>query len=405
VVNKAIAKYLRAHAEPESATLENFPSISPRHVLVIPAFRETTEFAERIDAGFNTEILAIVVINQPAGQEEPLNRELLNFFRRYPLIWQQGNLSLFRANNGNLHWLVVDRFSAGRTVDAKQGVGLARKLGCDLAVALMAAERSAPWICSTDADATLPHDYFHALDSCPNDAVAAVFSVEHATSANEDGGISAATARYECALRYYIDGLAWAGSPYAFPTIGSALAVRPQAYCECRGFPRKSGGEDFYLLNKLAKLGRVHWLKNTVISVAARLSDRVPFGTGPAVKKILALANPADFLYYTPDTFIELRTWLHHIPNIWWQLQNNRAPLETLPPHLQSVLREAGIDKLWGHIQRQVTTPEQCEITAHHWFDAFQTLKFIRRLQDLRYPARPLEQCLQIAPFYQENVP
>lgn len=406
MINRAVTKYLRAHAEPECAALEEFPLISPQHVLIIPAFRETPEFAERITAKSTSGVLVIVVINQPEGQEEPLNRELMNFFQRYPSIWQNGNLSLFSANNGDLHWLVVDRFSSGRTIAAKQGVGLARKLGCDLAVTLMAAgDGHASWICSTDADATLPDNYFPTLESCPADAVAAVFNVEHAAPAEEEESILAATRQYERALRYYVDGLAWAGSAYAFPTIGSALAVRVQAYCECRGFPRKSAGEDFYLLNKLAKLGRVHWLADTVISVRARLSDRVPFGTGPAVKKILALAAPAEFTYYAPNTFIELRTWLSHIPHIWGQLQNNRHPLEGLPPTLQQILCDAGINQLWAHIQRQVRDPAQCETNVQHWFDAFQTLKFIRRLQDLRYPALPLDQCLQLAPFYQENAP
>ena len=403
VVNKALTKYLRTYAEPECVALESFPPISPRHILVIPAFRETTEFAERISATFDSDILIIVIINQPDGEEEPLNRRLMNFFHQCPLVWQNGNLSLFTDTGGALHWLVVDRFSAGRTIDAKQGVGLARKLGCDLAVAVMAADRdSTSWICSTDADATLPRDYFNALDSCPTDAVAAVFSVKHTAPESGDIQILAATVQYERALNYYTAGLAWAGSPYAFPTIGSALAVRMQAYCECRGFPRKPGGEDFYLLNKLAKLGRVHWLKNTVISVTARLSDRAPFGTGQAVKKILDLVEPAEFVYYAPQTFIELRTWIHHISKIWSLIQSHRDPLENLPPHLHGILMEAGIDNLWAHIRRQIDNPKRCEIVVHHWFDAFQTLKFIRRLQDLRYPALPLDKCLQLAPFYQE---
>lgn len=420
MANRAVTKYLRAHAEPECAALVNFPPISPQQVLVIPAFRETTEFAQHIAARATSSLLVIVVINQPAGPEEPLNRELMRFFRREPVIWQNDNVSLFSANEGTLHWLVVDRFSAGRTIDIKQGVGLARKVGCDLAAALMTAGYGqTSWICSTDADATLPDDYFPALESCAADTVAAVFSVEHQAFTvehqaftvehmaftEEDSPIVAATKRYERALRYYVDGLAWAGSPYAFPTIGSALAVRLQAYCECRGFPRKPAGEDFYLLNKLAKLGRVHWLTDVVISVKARLSDRVPFGTGPAVQKILALADPAEFTYYAPDSFVELRTWLNYIPRIWPQIHKNRDPLEGLPDYLQQILREAGIETLWAHIQRQVSGPAQCETSVHHWFDAFQTLKFIRRLQDMRYPALPLEQCLQLAPFYSDNYP
>lgn len=403
MISRAVAKYLRTYAEAECAALAGFPALAPQGVLVIPAYRETPEFAEHIARLQTPGLLVIVVINQPPGPEEPLNQALMRFFGRYPTVWRKDHLTLFSANAGALHWLVVDRFHSGLTLDPKQGVGLARKLGCDLAVALMAdaADHSA-WIACTDADAFLPAHYFQALASCPQDPVATVFDIEHQSAEGEAEGLVAATRLYERALRYYVDGLTWAGSPYAFPTIGSALAVRVQAYCECRGFPRKSAGEDFYLLNKLAKLGRVHWCKDVVIGVKARLSDRVPFGTGPAVEKILTLPNPRELTYYAPSTFVELRTWLRHIPSIWQQLQDQRDPLEGLPAHLPPLLREAGIDILWAHIRRQVRSPAHCETSVHHWFDAFQTLKFIRRLQESHYPALPLDQCLTLAPFYQE---
>lgn len=254
-LNKAVTKYLHTYAEPECACLDDFPAIGVTHTLVIPCFRETADFAHRLTKGHGTSPkLIIVVINQPPGPEDPLNRELLRFFEGHPRLWRSRNLSLFKSNTDALHWLVVDRFTSGRTIDPKQGVGLARKLGSDLAARLIAAGRcTSRWICTTDADATLPDDYFLAVESCPADAVAAVFNVTHADSA--DPLISAATERYERALRYYVDGLAWAGSPYAFPTVGSALAIHMHAYCECRGFPRKAGGEDFYLLNKMANSG------------------------------------------------------------------------------------------------------------------------------------------------------
>jgi hypothetical protein len=406
ILTKTIAKYLRVYAEPECAALEDFPAISPQHYLVIPCYSETPDFARRLAAsalGFCSALI-IVVINQPPGVHEPLNSQLRNYFQQYSLLWQKHHLSLFSANNEKLHWLVVDRFSPGLEIDPKQGVGLARKLGCDLAAFLMAKNPTwQRWICTTDADAILPGDYFAALDSVPIDSSAAVFSVEHIT--NESNAIFNATKIYECALRYYVDGLAWAGSPYAFPTIGSALAVSLQAYCECRGFPRRAGGEDFYLLNKLAKLGAVSWLKKPTIQLMSRISNRAPFGTGPAVKKILELDRPDDFTYYAPEAFSDLRAWLRHIPAIWLQLQAGRDPLKNLPTHLQAILTDAGIENLFVHLRRQIDNPQQCTRAVHHWFDAFQTLKFIRRLQDLYYPAQPLAACLRNAPFYPDEPP
>lgn len=406
-MTKAIDKYLRLYAEPECAELEDFPPLSARHCLVIPCYKETADFARRlaVSALCSCDTLIIVVINQPPGAVESLNQQLWDYFLQHTLVWQKKHVSLFSTNSARLHWLVVDRFSEGLTIDAKQGVGLARKLGCDLAAFLLARNSAdTRWICTTDADAHLPDDYFAALASCSEHTSAAVFSVRHIPTPEIEPAIFSATQSYERALHYYVDGLAWAGSPYAFPTIGSALAVTLQAYCESRGFPRRAGGEDFYLLNKLAKLGPVVWLQNTVIQIEARISARTPFGTGPAVQKILELNNAEDFLYYAPEVFSDLRIWLQHIPTVWQRLQNQEHPLQNLPQHIQDVLGDSGINALWGHIRRQIDNSQQCERAIHHWFDAFQTLKFIRRLQDQYYPAQPLRICLHNAPFYLDRL-
>ena len=130
------------------------------------------------------------------------------------------------------------------------------------------------------------------------------------------------TQLYEYSLRYYVAGLSYAGSPYAFHTIGSTLAVNAVHYARVRGFPRRQAGEDFYLLNKLAKVGSVRQLSAETdcepIDIAARRSDRVPFGTGAAVGKLMELENPAtEFLLYHPAVFGLLRGWLGSLPAFW----------------------------------------------------------------------------------------
>ena len=131
-----------------------------------------------------------------------------------------------------------------------------------------------------------------------------------------------ATRLYEYSLRYYVAGLSFAHSPYAFHTIGSTIAVNAAHYAKVRGFPRRQAGEDFYLLNKLAKVGAIMQLGAETdcepIDIAARLSDRVPFGTGAAVGKIMELEDPArEFLLYHPSVFGLLRSWLGSLPAIW----------------------------------------------------------------------------------------
>src|SRR5260370_15593309 len=100
--------------------------------------------------------------------------------------------------------------------------------------------------------------------------------------------------RYELFLRSYVLGLADAGSPYAFHTLGSTVAVHTLAYAKVRGFPRRAAGEDFYLLNKLAKVGSIAQLDGAPLIIRGRRSHRLPFGTGAALNHILPGAPPGD---------------------------------------------------------------------------------------------------------------
>ena len=83
----------------------------------------------------------------------------------------------------------------------------------------------------------------------------------------EDQFCNTATALYELRLHHYVLGLEYAGSPYAYHTLGSCLAVKADAYAQVRGFPKRAGAEDFYLLNKLAKLGAMPRLQGRCIRI------------------------------------------------------------------------------------------------------------------------------------------
>lgn len=393
---KATAQYLARYAEAEVELLHDFPPLAFRHCLIIPCFRESVAFAERLTHSplSHPQLLIIVVVNQTTPQPVALNQALLQYFSAFGTIWQHGHLRLCQAQPGTPHWLIVDRCQY--PLPAKQGVGLARKIGCDLAVAMQQqGHLQTQWLHNSDADAHLPANY---LDLPSEPYTAAVYSFKH-IPADAAPEVWQATQLYEQALRYYVAGLAWAGSAFAQQPIGSTLACTAKAYCQVRGFPKRSAGEDFYLLNKLAKLGPVFQAQATV-EIEARVSDRVPFGTGPQVQSISALANPSrDFCYYHPQTFVQLKTWLAAMPEVWFNLQRGCPPLAGLNLQIQQALTEAGADRVWNHIKKQSANAQACQRELHTWFDGFQTLKFLRRLQAAHYPPLPLWQCLQEAPF------
>ncbi len=394
-----VEKYLRVHAEPEIALLRQWSRQCFQQCLVIPAYRETTGFVQRlIDSPFwkNADILVIIVINQPVDTPvDPLNQKLAEFFQPCPLLETAGNLRLYRVYGQRL--LVVDRFTTGRQIPVRHGVGAARKIGFDLAVYLhVTGQLQNPVIYSADADAILPNHYFSTQFRCSS---AAVFDFEHIAAAGTDAAVFYATGLYESALRYFRQGLQWAGSPYAFTSMGSAMAVHARAYCQVHGFPRRSGGEDFYLLNKLAKIAPVQYVPQIRIRIVARRSSRVPFGTGPAIQQILALDQPdRDYLYYHPDLFVLLKNWIDLMPELCRTATNDTLK-HALPATALDALQSLGVDNLVSHLATNTPHESQRLQSTHQWFDAFRTLKFIRYLQTRYVPPLPLAMCLQQAPW------
>ncbi len=405
--------YLDNYAEAESQyALENINVITFDHVVAVPAYNEDIAFLKRLKVHCENEtnVLAILIINEPDGPETKqvaqcqLNSELFDYgLNSGKLHWQNKNLSHIRWKN-NCHLILIDRFSEERKIPYKQGVGLARKIACDVGVALIAKNNSQQSkrtnvIHSTDADAALPADYFkRTLDVESHSA--ATFPFVHRGECDE---ISAATYLYEQSLHYYVNGLRWAGSPYAFHTIGSCLAFSATHYCQVRGFPKRSGGEDFYLLNKLAKLAPIKLLDGEAIILASRNSNRVPFGTGPAVGKILKLKRQSEFQSYDPIVFKELATLLKQFKQYWNLRKSPSHWLAQLTLPSRNTLSNLGIHRLFEHIDNNVTSESHCRQQIQFWFDGFRTLKYIHELQNNFYPSITLSEALRRARFLLED--
>lgn len=180
-------------------------------------------------------------------------------------------------------------------------------------------------------------------------------------------------------MRQYVRGLRAAGSPYAYHALGSALAVDGTAYAQVRGFPKRNGGEDFYLLNKVAKVGSILNLAQPELCIDARQSDRVPFGTGPAINRLLSEQGfDQAAIFYHPDTFNHLREWLAQMPDSWGQaIADLPLPDETL----QALYTLGTLPA--AETARQISKTRAAYVRhMHNWFDALKTLRFIHLLRD-----------------------
>ncbi|MCL2412874.1 MAG: glycosyltransferase family 2 protein [Bacteroidales bacterium] len=111
--------------------------------------------------------------------------------------------------------------------------------------------------------------------------------------------------RYEIYMRCYLKNLVRIRSPYAFTALGSAMAVRVDAYRKMGGMVPKKSGEDFYFLQQLSKIGHVETKNSVFVYPSNRLSDRVFFGTGPALIKGVA-GDWNSYPIYSPKLWDEI---------------------------------------------------------------------------------------------------
>ena len=128
----ALAKYLQLYAEVEASELPQ-PPHKYRHALVIPAYRESARLLEQLgqllDTNHNS--LVVLVINCP--ETAPQKPELAAAIEQHYALLSGNTVARYYDAGNDSNVLVVDRYSAGRTIARKQGVGLARKIGCDIA--------------------------------------------------------------------------------------------------------------------------------------------------------------------------------------------------------------------------------------------------------------------------------
>jgi hypothetical protein len=161
----------------------------------------------------------------------------------------------------------------------------------------------------TDADCIVDPYYLSEISQefNRNNYEAAVVNFAH--DINGDDEETKAIVCYEIFLRYYVLGLNFAKSDYAFHTIGSTMLCTPEAYVKVEGMNKRKAAEDFYFLEKLAKIYPIGELKSTYVYPAKRGSWRVPFGTGRSVDRYLSNSRD-EYLLYNPKSFIVLKTWL-----------------------------------------------------------------------------------------------
>ncbi len=276
------------------------------------------------------------------------------------------------------------------------GVGMARKIGMDTALCVLKdSEASAKVIISLDADTLIQENYLSVIhDGFNANIKTAIIAYEHQLP--PDALQQAAITCYEIFLRYWVLGLKYARSPWAFHSIGSTIAVSTDAYLAVRGMNKREAGEDFYFLNKLAKVGNINYIKETCVYPSARPSLRVPFGTGKRIQRFLAGGCPDEYCLYDPRVFAVLREWLQLVDQTLCESGKDvLEKAECIHPQLKTFLLENNFPSFWSKIHK--TAKNEKTLSRHFldWFDGFKTLKMINYFTREVYPQINMFRALQ----------
>ncbi|MDX1434044.1 MAG: hypothetical protein R3286_16500 [Gammaproteobacteria bacterium] len=289
------------------------------------------------------------------------------------------------------------------------GVGLARKLGMDDALARLAAAGNTDGIiASLDADCACDADYLVALEahfqSHPDSRACTVY-FEHDVDGPLEPELYRAMTHYELFLRYYRHGLRFAGFPHDLYTLGSCMAVRADAYARHGGMNRRRAGEDFYFLNKLMAIGAVSENRATRVRPGVRASERTPFGTGRALAERLSDAREA-WLAYAPEVFADLAALVSRI-DAWYDVAPGRwQPDTAFSPTMVEFLAAQDLRARHAEIRSNCASRASFKKRFFHWLDAFRALKFVHHASRHAYPRQPLESaCRKLLAWQGERAP
>ena len=266
---------------------------------------------------------------------------------------------------------VLDFSSPGNGWKGKNfGVGWARKV---LFNKILAEAVPEDLIVSMDADTRFGENYLASVMSQMQLSPQwLALSAPYYHELTGDDTFDRAILRYELFMRNYAINMIEISSPYAFTAIGSAIVVRCGALRKIGGITPMKSGEDFYLMQKLRKMGAVGTYCAECVHPAARFSSRVDFGTGPAMMKG-ANGDWTSYPIYHHTLFQKVEATYQIIEELYEHDVNT-----DFTHFLQEQFKT---EELWEPLRANVKNKSQFARAFHEKADGLRILQFLKMEQ------------------------
>ena len=269
---------------------------------------------------------------------------------------------------------VLDRCSRGRGWSRrKSGVGMARG---EILRAIEAVTTKKALIVNLDADTTMDPNYLERVVKIFRDfpeTQGMLVPYYHHLSGEER--MDRAILRYEIYMRIYLISLLKIESPYAFTALGSALSFPLGSYLAVGGFPARAAGEDFYMAQKLRKLGAFCIWGAGPVYPSSRPSSRVPFGTGPSVRSG-AKGRYDSYPLFPFEFFLEIKATEELFEELFHR--DVSTPMDSF---FQRVFGRPDPFKV---LRRDHKKPESFIRACHGRLDALRIFQYLRYKRNLR---------------------
>ncbi len=395
---KIIEKYLNIYSTRfEGELIEGLSSLSFHEGVALPLFGE--------DVSHVRESLACLRGAAEAAQKKAIAALVINQRRNAKPEYKEKNQILLKDFEADekpfqiiqdpfLTIVILNWTSPHLEFNEKEGVGLARKIGCDFLTLLTHKKiLKTKWLSTTDADSRVALDYFADENESDDENIPLKLMPYKHVFEHENG---APLLDYDLWLRYYTLALRKTGSPFAFSCLGSTLKISPLAYAKVRGFPNRLAAEDFHLASKLSKIGSVYHSKLSALTLIDRASDRVPFGTGVGTAKIRNASKENERLKFIhPDCFHLLERFENECRDI---LGSDTFRLPDIPPCIEKELKLTSLVKTAYETR---TSFKNRMLHFYSTFDALKTLRFIHVAEKHISPSIDYEEALrQLNPRY-----
>ncbi|MEN3044194.1 MAG: glycosyltransferase [Candidatus Hydrothermales bacterium] len=338
-------------------------------IVTVPIYNEDIDnleiLIESLRRAYKREfkIELIFLVNEPEDPTEiVINKhiEILRFFNLKKKELEEENLRIYSIYLKNIP-------------RKKFGIGNARKILCDEAIfRYLYLGNEKGLIATLDADCFVKENYFEEIiktfKTTESDFSHIYF--EHPFENLKDERLKKGIIYYELFLRFYKNSLLFSDYPFVSYTVGSCFVFKADTYSKFGGFKSKrKAGEDFYFVQKILPNIKFTEIVNTCVYPKARVSERVPFGTGKALKDYID--GKEKFYYSTSfEPFKELKNLKYFIIG--------EKSLNDLHPLLKEFLLKEKVEREIRKIMSRTKSKKTYIKNFYLWFNLLKVFKFVR---------------------------